>query len=344
MKKTTYIVFGFLASLSVSALGVTIQKDVDYSTTVVVEDFSGSVDPATGKARTTLDSISGGVATYNYAAGQGPEGTITYNPLGTSFDPSLYSSMRVRMAVDRDSAGTTGVQVYPTPIPAAGNLTKTVSTGTTLRETSFDLEALSPNGSGLRVDAFNYTNDGTQDQMQIDYIMMDRGRTIGWEFDHDADSQNTTLLNLSASDVMGGSLSGTASSGDSQVWLVGNGATAPTINADIYQHVEIRMKGDAGDRIDLFWNTGARGSLTPKIDLDTAAAVDGDWHTYMLDFSEEADWTGNLTAFRLDPTATTGAEFELDYVRFMETIPEPATLGMIVAMGGGMLFVRRLMM
>ena len=336
MKKMKIVLVSLVALSAVSALGVTITKDVDYSTTVVVEDFSGSTDPSTAMVRVTHDSTSGGVSTYNYGATVGAEGFITYNPLSTTFNPATYSSMRVRMAVDRAGAGVTDVQVYPTPIPSAGNTIKTINTGTTLNETSFDLSSLSPNGNGVRVDPFNYSSDGTvDDNFFIDYIMMDMGRTIGWEFDHDADFQNTTLVNFSASAVLNGTLSGTASStlADTQVWLLGNGATGPAIDGDIYKYVEIRMKGDAGDRIDLFWNTAARGGLTPKVDVE--ASADGEWATYMLDFSDEDDWTGDLTAFRLDPTASTSATFEVDYVRFMETIPEPATIGMLLF--GGLL-------
>jgi len=340
MKIMKEMVFGLVASAAVSALGVTITKDVDYSTTVVLENFSGGSDPASTMNRVTFDSASGGAATYHYAAGEGPEGTITYDT--PDYNPALYNSMRIRMSVNRDSSPTAPVQVFPYPIGPAGSVTETVASGTTLRETTFDLGGTSASGNGLRIDPFNYTNDGTQDQFAIDYIMMDQGRTIGWEFDRDADFQNTTRNNMSTSAVLGGTLSGTASSGDSQVWLLGNGATGPDISGDIYKYVEIRMKGDAGDRVDLFWNTAERGSLTPKVDVE--ATADGEWHTYMLDFSDEADWAGNLTAFRLDPTASENAMFELDYVRFMETIPEPATLGLLAVMGAGMLFIRRLMM
>lgn len=322
-----------------SAFGVTIQKDASYSTTVILEDFSGSVDPASAMTRVTLGSISGGAATYNYAAEEGPEGFITYNPLSTTFDPSVYKSLRVRMSVDRDSSSTTPVQVYPTPIPGAGFVSETVSSGTALTETRFDLSGLTPNGNGVRIDPFNYTNDGTQDQLQIDYIMADLGRTIGWEFDHDADLQGINAVNFSAADVLNGTLSGTASTSDAQLWLLGNGASGPSINADIYKYAEIRIKGDAGDRIDLFWNTAARSSLVPKIDME--ASADGEWHTYTLDFTDETDWTGSLTALRLDPMNSENAAFEVDYVRFMETIPEPATMGMLLFSGCAMLAVRR---
>ena len=344
MRDMRIVWFGLLASASVSALGVTVQKDITYSTapTVMLESFGGAVDPATALTRVGFNSIGGGVANYSYAASAGAEGTITYNPLATTFDPTVYSSVRVRMAVDRDSAATTVVQVFPTPISAAtGHIDRSIPSGTTLVERSFDLTTTSnPNGNGLRLDAFNYTNDGTADSASVDYIMADIGRTIGFEFGHDGDLNQVSLNNVSGYSVASGVLSGTAGGVDAQILMTGGGA--PAIDAGIYKYVEIRLKGTAGERVDFFWNTAARGSLTPKVSVDSDAGVDGDWHTYLLDFTDEVDWTGNLTYLRLDPVADhAGSTFELDSVRYMETIPEPATLGMVAILGVGMLWIRR---
>lgn len=343
MKKMKIALSCLLAAATLPAFGVTVQKDVVYATapTVLLEGFGGTVDPSTALTKVGFDSIGGGVANYTYAANTGPEGTITYNPLATTFNPATYHSVRVRMSVNRDDgAATTATQVYPTPISAAtGHIDASIPSGSTLVERSFDLTTTSnPNGNGLRLDAFNYTNDGTADSTAVDYIMADMGRTIGYEFGHDGDLNSTTAKNASLS-VANGLLSGTDTSGDSQIYMIGNGAPNPTISADIYKYVEIRMKGTAGDRIDFFWSTPTRGSVTPKVDVD--AAADGNWHTYLLDFSDEVDWTGNLNFARLDPVASNGATFDVDSVRFMETIPEPATLGMVALLGGGMLWIRR---
>ncbi len=347
MRDMRIVLFGLLAFASVSAQGVTVTKDITYTTapSVMLENFNGATDPATTLTRVAFDSIGGGVANYSYAASAGPEGTITYNPLATTFDPAIYSSVRVRMSVDRDDGATvTATQVYPTPVGAAtGHIDASIPSGTALVERSFDLSTTTnPNGNGIRLDAFNYTNDGTSDTSAVDYIMADMGRTIGFEFDHDGDLNGITLKNASGS-VSSGTLSGTAGGVDAQIMMTGGGA--PTINADIYKYVEIRLKGTAGERVDFFWNTAARGSVTPKVAVDTVAGVDGDWHTYLLDFTDEADWTGNLTYLRLDPVAdNVGSSFELDSVRYMETIPEPATIGMVAFLGAGILWIRRTFM
>ncbi len=323
---STAVIMAMCGAMSV--FGVTIHKDAYEPATVVLEDFSGTNDPATTTdSRVTFDSITNGAATYTYVTNGTPEGTITYGTLANSFAPSLYPSMRIRMAVDRDSSASATVQLYPTPIGPAGSVSVAVASGTDLKESSFDLSATTANGIGMRLDAFNYSNDATEDQFQIDYIMADMGRTIGFEFDHDGDFNGVKLTHVSPSNVVDGVLTGTAATLDPQINLVGGGATA-TINADIYKYVEIRMKGAAGDTIALFWNTVAKGSVTPSITIDSSAESDGNYHSYLLDFSSETNWTGNLTTFRLDPATTAAAAFEVDYVRFMEVLPSrsPETL------------------
>jgi hypothetical protein len=303
--------------LALSAFGApVVYKDVYSPATVVLEDFSGVSDPSTSRTVATFGSITGGAATYNYAAAATPEGTVTYGTLAKSFDPSLYKSMRLRMAVNRDSAPSAPIDVFPTPVPGAGSVTTAVTSGTTLRETSFDLSTKSPNGTGVRIDPFNYTNDATADSWQIDYIMADLGPTIGFEFNREADLNQTTLTNITPSSVANGALSGTASTVDPQLIFVGGGA--PTIDAGIYKFVEIRMKGDPGDRIELFWNTLAKGGVGSSVIIESAATSDGAYHTYLLDFTADTAWTGNLTTFRVDPSTTSGATFEVDYVRFMK--------------------------
>jgi len=60
VNKMKYMMFGILAFAAVSALGVTIRKDVDYSATVVLENFSGTNNPASAMIRATFSSITNG--------------------------------------------------------------------------------------------------------------------------------------------------------------------------------------------------------------------------------------------------------------------------------------------
>ena len=301
---------------AMSALGApVVHKDVYDPGTVVLEDFSGVSDPSTSQMVASFNSITGGAATYDYAAAATPEGYITYSPLAKSFDPALYKSMRLRMAVNRDSAANTNLDVFPTPVSGPNSVTKTIASGTTLKETSFDLTGKSPNGLGVRIDPFNYVNDGTGDQCQIDYIMADLGPTIGAEFNHDADLNQVALANVTGDSVSSGILAGTAGTGDPNIWVIGNGGTIPTVDPAVYKYVEIRMKGYAGDNPQVYWKAGSRTGLTPSLGLN--AANDGQWHTYLIDFTNEADWSGTLSFFRLDPVNVINNTFEVDYIRFM---------------------------
>jgi hypothetical protein len=292
-----------------------VYKDVYDPATVVLEDFSGGSDPSTTQVVATFDSITGGAATYNYADLASPEGYLIFNPLAKSFDPALYKSMRLRMAVNRDSLASTSVDVFPTPVPGAGSVTQSVTTGIVFKESSFDLSTKSPNGTGVRIDPFNYVNDGTADQCQIDYIMADLGPTIGVEFNHDADLNQVALANVTGESVASGILAGTAGTGDPNIWVIGNGGTTATVDPTVYKYVEIRMKGHAGDNPQVYWKAGSRTGLTPSLGLN--ASNDGQWHTYLIDFTNEADWTGTLSYFRLDPVNGIDRTFEVDYIRFM---------------------------
>jgi hypothetical protein len=304
---------------AVSALGITVHKDAYEPGSVMLEDFSGTNNPASGMGRVTFDSITNGAATYTYEASGSPEGTITFGTLATPFDTSVYSSLRVRMAVDRDTAVTTPVQIYPSPVGPAGNATVNFTSGTTMMEGSFDWSSTNATGIGMRLDAFNYANDTTADQCQIDYFMADLGRTIGFEFNHDGDLAGASPNNVSSTNVANGILTCTTSTGDPQINFVGG--DAPAINASIYKFVEVRMKGVVSNSISLYWNTAARGSVTPAKLIETSADSDGEYHTYLLDCSTETNWIGNLTTLRIDPATTADVTFEVDYVRFMEVCP-----------------------
>lgn len=305
--------------LAMSALGAPmVHKNVYLPATVVLEDFSGATDPSTGQSNTTITAITGGAATYTYTALTGPEGYITYSPLAKSFDPALHKSVRLRMALNRDSAPSSDFEVFVSPVTGVNRVNQSISPGTTMTETFFDISTLTPNGLGVRLDPFNYTNDATDDEWQIDYIMADLGATIGYEFNHDQDFNQLGLANVSPSSVWDGVLSGTAETADPNLWVTGGGGATAIIDPNVYKFVEIRMKGHPGDIPRVYWKAGTRTDLTPSLPLEeTTASADGEWHTYLIDFSDEADWTGTLTHFRLDPVSAIGRTFEVDYIRFM---------------------------
>lgn len=296
---------------------IPVARDPVAANTIVMENFNGVADPSTSLMRMTFESITGGVASYLYSAASGPEGYITYNPLAAAADPAVYPNLRIRMHVERDSAANTIVQLYPIPIVAGQLVSATILTGTAFKEISFDT-SLTTNaaGAGCRIDPMNYTNDGTPDRFAIDYIMADRGRTIGVEFDRTGDDNGVVSTNVSSVSVSGGVLHGTASNTDPQLRFDQN----LTVNADLYKYVEIRMKGFAGNRIGFSWAAAIQPNNITQVEVEPAALSDGLYHIWLLDFTSVAGWTGTLSHIRLDPATTSGAAFEVDYIRFLETI------------------------
>jgi len=169
----------------------------------------------------------------------------------------------------------------------------------------------------------------------VDYIIADIGQSRGAEFDSQGDLSRYLLRGIDNTSLSGSVFSGISTNTDPQIHL----NTGIGIVADTYGFVEFRVKADAGSEIKWFWKTDLTGY--EGVVLETGAGNDGDWHTYLLDMSDEAGWTGSLTYNRLDPTDKNGASFDVDYARYMSAIPEPATLGLVAFLGGALIFVRR---
>jgi len=334
MKKTAMPILLLAGMAVLQASAVFVSVDSAYVGSIMLENFSGGIDPSTAKQQLVLGSMAGGLAIYDYPAGAGSEGYASFAPTATSYDPNVYRNIRLRMYVDQN-AGEKMIQLYPSPIGTAGVVSKGMAPGLffalsannsasggsypELKEQQFDLTALSDDGTGLRLDPMNYANDGEVDHWAVDYFMADRGSTKGVEFDHDGDSMGLGLVEMGAS-VGNGVLSGTATGSDARIYL----HDAPDLrhaDADAYRYVEVRMKG-SGDRIELFWSTSATAEIRSV--LLCPAGGDGDYHTYLVDFTDETNWTGMVDYLRLDPNTTPGKTFEVDYVRLV--VPDAAML------------------
>ncbi|MDF7822604.1 PEP-CTERM sorting domain-containing protein [Pontiellaceae bacterium B12227] len=140
---------------------------------------------------------------------------------------------------------------------------------------------------------------------------------------------------------------------------------APSVtNISLRIRVDKDLSGafDASDsltitQVDLFYGTtlygdnAANNTVASNIRLQTltgvtpsiTAADASGWVVVNYAFTADTLGTGTdlIHNFRIDPAnSIQGANFEIDYLR-VEAIPEPATLGMIAAMGGALLFIRR---
>lgn len=296
-----------------SAFAVVVTTDpTNSNTSLVLEDFGGAVDPSTALSTdVTFGSIGGGAATYNYAANHAGEGYLTFSPTATTFDPNVYKYFRTRLSINRDDSGAAVLQVFPTPV-VGGNFISASVSSSSMKEAAFDLSTLAVGGAGFRLDPFNYSNDATEDSVVFDYMIVDHFRTRGMEFDRDGDLNGVGTNNVSAANVSSGVLLGTSVGGDPQLNITSMG-----VNADTYKYAEIRMEADSGGA-GIFWDTAAQAGGATWIAF---GLNDGTYHTYQIDFTDEAGWTGAVTFLRLDPTNQDGVDFEVDYVRFMEDLP-----------------------
>ena len=319
MKKALIL---FVAGMAVyGASAVTITKDPGFATSVMIEDFNGAVNPSFGNHALDFESISGGMGQYGYAAGgSATEAYASFNS-ATTFDPALYQSVRMRMNSDRSNGEDGDIDVYAFPIQGDGKVRfNNYPDGTTLREASWDLDSASPtipfNGTGTRVDPFNYNNAIGTDYWNVDYIIADIGQSRGAEFDSQGDLDRYFLRGIINTSIVDSVYSGATTTVDSQIHL----HTGMGINADTYSYIEFRVKATAGTEVKWFWDTDST-SITGVV-LEHGVSNDGGWHTYFLDMTDEAGWTGGLTYNRLDPADATGAFFEVDYVRFLSVMPE----------------------
>lgn len=120
--------------------------------------------------------------------------------------------------------------------------------------------------------------------------------------------------------------------------------------------IVVRASNSAGTEWDFGYRDG--GGTTHLVSGGLIATQSGadPLTTYSIDLSGEglsatdsaATWnltgTGRLRVAFFEPTATGNDNLQIDAIRLNGTVvPEPAALGLIVIMGGGFLFVRRLM-
>jgi hypothetical protein len=326
--------------------------DLPVSNSQIVQDFGGATQADNGGNGTMTHIItSGGTSTYEYNASAGPEGYLNFTS-GSNGDWNAtdYQHFRVRMYRTK-SNGADGVQIFANPISGSNHADITLASTTLLAERPFDLSGLTLDGTGFRIDPWNYTNDASVDPFEIDYVIADRGRTLGSEFDHDGDFGGmdgrtwTPNAQAGASGVSGGLISGTTTGGDSQ--FNSNGAS---IAPSIYQWLEVRMSiSDAGAgtfQSQLFFANTLGGYSEPN-SVKFNILDDGAFHTYLLKLSDETNWAtgGTVTNVRFDLINNPGqnVDWSIDYIRFYETalIPAPAALPAGLGLMGALLMRRR---
>ena len=317
---------------SIPASAGLVYKDPGFSNSVLLSEFR--TEPGATFANGQIQGGSpdaGGTVIYE-SNGTPNDPKIIFNTGflgagGGNLDLNLFPNLRSRHTVLNGDANVTAWRLTP----LTGQGVNLASNGAGLAESQGTIP--NPNTTGGY--RFDPEFSGTDWTMEFDYVYADRGATVGFEFGHDGDNAGIAVHpHITGGAVAGGVFAGTINGDDPNI----NGAVS--LNPNIYRYAEIRLRVPVGsNRIDLFWANN-NGGFHPdrRVTLDSAGGLDGNWHTYVIDFNSNAQWTGGgtVTNFRLDPTAGTaviGQDIAIDYIRFQEMniVPEPATVGLFLA-------------
>ena len=320
---------------SVTATPV-LHTDIGIPNTVIVRNYlNGSEGNIVYQGPTPApgQTLSGGASSWTYSTGGG-DPQIVYNDGAGTYDHAAYPWVRMRYQQNR------AAQAQAWENPAQGGEFINFPGSLSMSEVSGNPDStvnapVTPDGSGIRFDPFPNAVDG--DVFTADYLMLDRFQTIGLgEWDRAGDQQGWATPNISGASVANSLLRGT-STGDSQV------TSGPGFDADSFKYIQIRLK-TSGSLAQVFWGTGGAYVAERSINLGNG---DGEYHTYLIDFSNEPTWNGANMTVRLDPVSGGAANtFELDYIRASTgaMIPEPSSVVLLGLGGLALLTLRRRLM
>ncbi|HUT37323.1 MAG TPA: PEP-CTERM sorting domain-containing protein [Planctomycetota bacterium] len=98
--------------------------------------------------------------------------------------------------------------------------------------------------------------------------------------------------------------------------------------------VQVRMRivsGSSASSMRIYYTTTADGSEDEVMAGGRALFTDGEFHTYIVDFSNSGSgaggWTNNtIRTLRLDPTGANGSTFQIDSVLVLDSVPGKVSL------------------
>lgn len=116
-----------------------------------------------------------------------------------------------------------------------------------------------------------------------------------------------------------------------------------TFTASAASAVKIRL----GDTVTVTGGSGANNHPSNPELINSGAALAAGSHSFIIDLTEGSTtaYAGDWKYFRwnfFNTAANAGKTFTIDKITYAtDVIPEPATLGLLGAFGGGILFIRR---
>ena len=326
MKRTQlYTTFAIASAIGATLSGATTYVDIESRNSLFLENFS-SGDPSSQSLNgISFKSSSRGVGSYEISDSIDPQ--LYFDGYAGGLDFADFPNVRIR---HRFAGKLRNGSVYPLPMSTVGPFKYAINGSMVTRQVT--LTGIHKSGTGLRLDPV----DGEIDEGNyfVDYIMLDRGRTIGFEFDQSNSTRggvNNYFVgsNLDVkegkeivSGVSDGLFYGNPTSSDPKMILyLAKNTGLSSIDTGIYKYIEIRMRvpSAVGGTASVFYRTGANSSGDAH-KVDIILKDDSYFHTYLLDMSNVSDWTVSpVNYFRLDPI-NSQAPFEIDYIRFYETV------------------------
>jgi autotransporter-associated beta strand protein len=139
---------------------------------------------------------------------------------------------------------------------------------------------------------------------------------VEWNTDGNLDSWTTSQVNSAT--VSGGSFSGTT--GGTSPRVIRSNFPGPDLDLGFNDHLELRIQVQASHTGDIkisYGTTATTGFAAARVLTipDAIIPADGAFHTYRIDVGPEPWWRANLRDLRIEPSATSGQAFAIDYLR-----------------------------
>lgn len=313
-------------------------RDLPDPNTLFFEDFNGPDIRSFLTLRNGM-SYSGNSLGLGHFAWNGAtnDPQVIFTQLYGSIDFLTFGNLRIRHRYTGGAATT-----FAWVNPAKGGEDVRLSVQTNLQTFSANRALPVPgDGGGMRIDPGPWAIGGPTGTWDVDYIALDRGRTLGWEFDETGNARGGVNCPVAAygfagitdgapiegadgNPVAGGVFSAATATADARIELL----ATPTyglsnhLETATYEFVELRLRASAGGQARLLFANGSGGwdSNRPSFELPD----DGLFHTYLFDFRNDPAWhDGNVTAFAIALPEIAGLNVDIDYIRFLQTAAAP---------------------
>ncbi|MFY7818897.1 MAG: DUF6055 domain-containing protein [Akkermansiaceae bacterium] len=142
--------------------------------------------------------------------------------------------------------------------------------------------------------------------------------TFAVEWNSPGNFESWTTSQVSSASVSNGRFSGTTNGTTPRV--IRSNFSGPDLDLGFNDYLEIRIQVPASHTGDIrisYGTTATTGFNTARVLIipDGLVPADGAFHTYRIDVGPEPWWRANLRDLRIEPSATSGQAFAIDYLR-----------------------------